>query len=75
MLKPQDIVILLKILATLTLSKDHPDEFLSQHKLAVYLCMSASEVRAGIKRLLLSGLLGPITKQAKTVFFASKISL
>jgi hypothetical protein len=59
MLKPQDIVILLKILSTMTLSKDHPEEQLSQNTLATYLCMSVSEVNAGIKRLALSGLLGP----------------
>lgn len=60
MLKPQDIVILLKILSTMTLSKDNSDEVLSQNRLAVLLCMSASEVNAGIKRLVLSGLLSPV---------------
>jgi hypothetical protein len=60
MLKPQDIVILLKILSMMTLSKGHPDDSLSQNKLATLLCMSASEVNAGMKRLVLSGLLGPV---------------
>ena len=62
MLKPQDIVILLKIFSTLTLLKGSPDE-LTQNKLANQLCMSASEVHAGIKRLVLSGLLGTILKE------------
>jgi hypothetical protein len=43
----------------MTLSKDEPDT-LSQNKLAVLLCMSASEVNAGVKRLVLSGLLSPV---------------
>lgn len=59
MLKSQDIVILLKILSTMTLSEDSP-EMLTQNRLAALLCMSASEVNAGIKRLSLSGLLGPV---------------
>lgn len=63
MLKPQDIVILLKILSTLTLSKDYPNESMSQNKLATLLCMSVSEVNAGIKRLVLSGLLAPVNRK------------
>lgn len=59
MLKSQDIVILLKILATLILSKDKAAE-LTQKELATYLCMSASEVHAGMKRLVLAGLLGAV---------------
>lgn len=59
MLKPQDIVILLKILSTMTIS-DRSTETLSQNKLSALLCMSASEVNAGIKRLVLSGLLSPV---------------
>jgi hypothetical protein len=43
----------------MTFSKEH-SELLSQNKLAVFLCMSASEVNAGIKRLVLSELLGPV---------------
>lgn len=62
MLKPQDIVILLKIMSTMSLTKGSP-EYLSQNKLATLLCMSASEVNAGIKRLLASGLLAPVTKK------------
>ncbi len=75
MLKPQDVVILLKILSTLTLSKGKPDGILSQNKLAVLLCMSVSEVNAGIKRLVLSGLLSPVITEDpknKTVFLPSK---
>jgi hypothetical protein len=60
MLKSQDIVILLKILSTMTLVKGSPEETLSQNRLAALLCMSASEVNAGIKRLVLSGLLSPV---------------
>ena len=60
MLKPQDIIILLKILSTLTLSKSELNEQLSQNRLATYLCMSVSEVNAGIKRLVLSRLLAPV---------------
>jgi len=50
MLKPQDIVIVLKILAK-------GDQHWAQGSLAVELGMSASEVNAGIKRALASGLL------------------
>lgn len=74
MLKPQDIVILLKILSKLTLSGTEPNEQLSQNKLATYLCMSVSEVNAGIKRLVLSGLLGPVLRENKTVFLPSKFA-
>ncbi|PCH54757.1 MAG: hypothetical protein COC15_05170 [Legionellales bacterium] len=61
MLKGQDIVILLKILSRANLAKVRHEELLSQNKLAVQLCMSVSEVHAGIKRLVLSGLLGQVT--------------
>lgn len=74
MLKPQDIVILLKILSTVAISKEAPDK-MSQNKLAQYLCMSPSEAHAGIKRLILSGLLGAIIKktaQNKMVFLPIK---
>lgn len=60
MLKPQDIVILLKILST-SLSKDSQGEIWLQNKLALHLCMSASEVHAGLKRLNLSGLLANVS--------------
>jgi len=59
MLKPQDIVILLKIIAS-----KHPDQLL-QKDLATYLCMSASEVHEGMKRLELSGLLGPVYRKSE----------
>lgn len=62
MLKPQDIVILLKILSTMTLSKKATGETLPQNKLAYSLCISPSEVNAGIKRLGLSGLLSPVLR-------------
>lgn len=62
MLKPQDIVILLKILSTMASAKGNPDDLLSQNTLATLLCMSASEVNAGIKRLVGAGLLGPILR-------------
>lgn len=75
MLKAQDIVILLKILATMTLSKGDPDELLSQNKLASYLCMSVSEVNKGIKRLLKSGLLGEVYKENITIGSTKKLIL
>lgn len=74
MLKPQDIVIFLKILSTMTLTQDSRDA-LSQNKLAVLLCMSASEVNAGVKRLVLSGLLSPVLTgdpKNKVIFLPSK---
>lgn len=61
MLKPQDIVILLKILAN-----KNPDQLL-QKDLATYLCMSASEVHEGMKRLELSGLIGPVFRKTENV--------
>lgn len=67
MLKPQDIVILLKILSNLASSKGNADELLSQNTLATHLCMSASEVNAGIKRLVLSGLLGPVNRKTANI--------
>jgi len=60
MLKPQDIVILLKLLSMLTLPKSQREGLLSQNKLANYLCISVSEVNAGMKRLVLAGLLSPV---------------
>ena len=63
MLKPQDIVILLKILSTMTLVKDNDIEKLSQNNLATLLCISPSEVNAGIKRLISTGLLAPYQRQ------------
>lgn len=51
MLKAQDVVLLLKLLA----NSDHPNQ--SQGYLAIHLCMSASEINAGIRRLHKSGLL------------------
>ena len=50
MLKPQDCIILLKLLA-------NPDRKWSQRQLAKTLCISLSEINAGIKRLLEAGLL------------------
>jgi hypothetical protein len=68
MLKPQDIVILLKILSTKT------DKELSQNKLAMLLCMSPSEINAGIKRLMLSGLLALVSKKGKTTILPIKVA-
>jgi hypothetical protein len=73
MLKPQDIVILLKILASLTQSKDQVGE-LTQKKLATYLCMSISEIHAGIKRLILARLLAPISTQHKRILLPVKVT-
>lgn len=51
MLKPQDIVVLLKLLA-------HPDHLdLPQHQLAAQLCLSSSAINASLARLNESGLL------------------
>lgn len=64
MLKAQDIVILLKILAMMALPKnEEPNEPLSQNKLALHLCMSVSEINAGIGRLIQSSLLGEIYRE------------
>ncbi len=76
MLKPQDIVILLKILSVMVLNKnDQDDAYLSQNKLATLLCMSVSEVNAGMKRLVLSGLLSPVLTEDpknKIIFLPNK---
>lgn len=68
MLKPQDIVILLKIL-----SKDSQSlADYTQNELAMLLFMSPSEINAGIKRLVLSGLLGPVQRPNKLIFLPIK---
>ena len=72
MLKPQDIVILLKILARDILPKDSGLELLSQNQLATHLCMSTSEVNAGIKRLVKSGLLGLSNPVPKSLDFSKR---
>lgn len=74
MLKSQDIVILLKIISHRMLSKSkcEPDAPFSQMQLATHLCISASEVHAGIKRLVLSGLLGPVLQKNKIIFLPIK---
>lgn len=75
MLKPQDIVILLKILSAMVLNKNHLDEYMSQNKLATLLCMSVSEINAGIRRLVQSGLLAPVLTndpKNKIVFLPNK---
>lgn len=75
MLKPQDIVILLKILSVMVLNKNRQDEYFSQNKLAALLCMSVSEVNAGIKRLVQSGLLAPVLTEEpknKIIFLPNK---
>ena len=63
MLKSQDIVILLKMLAIRGLLEENSDKLFSQSQLATHLCMSASEVNAGIKRLIQAGLLGLVYKE------------
>jgi len=63
MLKPQDIVIVMKILA-----KGY--EYWSQPLIAMELGMSASEVNSGIKRALISGLLRIKNKKATPVKIA-----
>ncbi len=75
MLKPQDIVIILKILSIMAFSKGHSIEELTQNELAGLLCMSPSEVNAGIKRLVLSGLLGPVQRSNKVVFLPIKAAV
>jgi len=75
MLKPQDIVILLKILSMMVLNKNNQEEHLSQNKLATLLCMSVSEINAGIKRLVQSGLLAPVLTddpKNKIIFLPNK---
>jgi len=75
MLKPQDIVILLKILSTMTLASGDKSDALSQNQLAALLCMSPSEINAGIKRLVVSELLGPTLRddqKHKIVFLPIK---
>ncbi len=75
MLKPQDIVILLKIFSTITLQKGHSLEELTQNELARLLCMSPSEVNAGIKRLVMSGLLGPVKRSSRLIFLPIKAAV
>ena len=58
MLKPQDIVVLLKTLSMTTLGKGDRTEEITQTKLAVHLCMSVSEVNAATKRLHLARITG-----------------
>ena len=58
MLKPQDIVLLLKILIKDKIPWTQPG-------IALELCMSASEVNAGIKRLKTCGLIEPENQENK----------
>lgn len=60
MLKPQDVVLLVKLLAT----TEHLSW--SQNQLALHLCVSVSEVNTAIKRLQKAGLLQHI--QGKKIF-------
>jgi hypothetical protein len=76
MLKPQDIMMLLKILSIMTLSKEgHSLEELTQNELARLLCISPSEVNAGIKRLVFSGLLGPVQRSNRFIFLPIKAAV
>ena len=63
MLKPQDIVILLK---KISLEADNASEPLTQNQLALFLLMSPSQVNASIHRLLFSKLIVPICKDANS---------
>ena len=63
MLKPQDVVLLLKLLSC---SKEELAEW-SQNQLAVHLCISLSEVNAGIKRLRQSGLIRQMRRTQKLI--------
>lgn len=67
-LKPQDIVLLLKMLS---LSQG---EMTTQNKLAILLCMSVSEVNAGTKRLVSSGLLSPVLVGNKVEVIANELA-
>ena len=58
-LKGQDIVILMKL-------AEHSEVWASYAALGVDLCMSQSEVHAGVSRLALSGLVDAETKRVKT---------
>lgn len=73
MLKPQDIVIVLKMLSMI--SSGHSIEELTQNELARLLCMSASEVNAGIKRLVWSGLLGPAQRSNRLIYIPIKAAI
>lgn len=75
MLKPQDIVILLKILSTMTLPNSPALEELTQNELARILCISPSEVNGGIKRLVLSGLLAPVQRSNRFIFLPNKAAV
>ena len=60
MLKPQDCIILLKLLA-------NPETNWSQRQLAETLCISLSEINGGIKRLVSAGLLRKLHAQSSQV--------
>ncbi|STX44511.1 Uncharacterised protein [Legionella donaldsonii] len=53
MLKPQDIVVLVKLLAY------HPDKNWSQHSIALELCLSPSQINSALKQLVTAGLITP----------------
>jgi len=73
MLKPQDVVILLKILSIMR--EDSSLQEFTQNELANLLCMSPSEVNAGIKRLVCSGLLGPVQRENRLVYLPIKAAV
>lgn len=74
MLKAQDIIILLKILSIMAaLPKQEQAASLSQNKLAIHLCMSVSEVNAGMKRLLQAGLLGVLIDEGASHFVRNRV--
>lgn len=72
MLKPQDIVIVLKILSIMSCKESSYIEQLTQNELARLVCISPSEVNGGIKRLVLSGLLSPVQRSNRVIFLPNK---
>ncbi len=65
MLKPQDVVLLIKLLASV-------DYAWSQNQLALSLCVSVSEINAGIKRLRQAGLLRLVKGENRPVLAAAE---
>lgn len=66
MIKPQDIVILAKILAHM-IKKKWATPPLSQHEVAFELCLSPSQINAALKRLYSAGLVGLMATTHLTV--------
>ena len=71
-IKPQDIVVLVKLLA------QQDDKNWSQHSLAFELCLSPSQINSAFKRLVTAGLItpyhppnkrSPLSKRVKNFLF------